>query len=88
MIPPEFRTSSSFHPAALAKPVSPGSGSGQERKATNNWTNNPVEMWSKEQVGAFDFGLRLGLCIVKILHSLQHFTSKIQIKKHLVGDVF
>ena len=59
MIPPEFRTSSSFHPAALAKPVSPGSGSGQERKATNNWTNNPVEMWSKEQVGAFDLGLRL-----------------------------
>ena len=54
MIPPEFRTSSSFHPPSLAKPVSPGSGSGQERKATNNWTNNPVEMWSKEQVSTFN----------------------------------
>ena len=81
MIPPEFRTSSSFHPAALAKPVSPGSGSGQERKATNNWTNNPVEMWSKEQVSTFDLGLML-----------QHSTLKIQIRKikikNFVGDIF
>ena len=88
MIPPEFRTSSSFHPAALAKPVSPGSGSGQERKATNNWTNNPVEMWSKEQVGAFDFGLRLGLCIVKILYVTTFYLKFIKKHLDLVGDVF
>ena len=52
VIPPEFRTAlrqshskSSFSPEQERH-------SAQERRAHNNWTNNPVELWSKEQVNS------------------------------------
>ena len=50
VIPAEFRTHTSVQQAA--KSVSPEQDrfSGLERKAYHNWSNNPVEMWSKEQV--------------------------------------
>ena len=47
VIPPEFRTS--FQSRDQPKSFSPEHDRGSDRK-THNWSNNPVEMWSKEQV--------------------------------------
>ena len=51
VIPAEFRTHS-VQPTAKSFSPEQDRFSGLERKAYHNWSSNPVEMWSKEQVRA------------------------------------
>merc|ERR1712062_66650 len=69
VIPAEFRTHTSVQQAA--KSVSPEQDrfSGLERKAYHNWSNNHVEMWSKEQVANWLLALSMEMYIPRFLDS-------------------
>jgi len=71
VIPPEFR--GTYQPP-LPRSFSPD----QERyssigdRKSHNWTNNPVEIWSKEQVGNWLLALSMEMYIPRFLDSSVH----------------
>jgi len=71
VIPPEFRGSyQPQHPRSFSPDQERFSNLG-ERKS-HNWTNNPVEMWSKEQVGNWLLALSMEMYIPRFIDSSVH----------------
>lgn len=71
VIPPEFR--GSYHPPQPRSfsPEQDKFPSMGDRKS-HNWTNNPVEMWSKEQVGNWLLALSMEMYIPRFIDSSIH----------------
>jgi len=71
VIPPEFRGSYlPPHPRSFSPDQERFSNSGDRK--SHNWTNNPVEMWSKEQVGNWLLALSMEMYIPRFIDSSVH----------------
>lgn len=68
VIPPEFRGSyQPHHPRSFSPDQDRFSNLGDRK--SHNWTNNPVEMWSKEQVGNWLLALSMEMYIPRFIDS-------------------
>jgi hypothetical protein len=71
VIPPEFRGSyQPHHPRSFSPDQERFSNLGDRK--SHNWTNNPVEMWSKEQVGNWLLALSMEMYIPRFIDSSIH----------------
>jgi len=71
VIPPEFRGSyQPQHPRSFSPDQERFSNLGDRK--SHNWTNNPVEMWSKEQVGNWLLALSMEMYIPRFIDSSVH----------------
>ena len=89
VIPPEFR-SHSVHSSKSSFSPEQDRFSAQERKTTyHNWSSNPVEMWSKEQVSSVLIipGFYLTLSLPQVANWLLALSMEMYIPRFLDSSV-
>ena len=69
VIPPEFRSHSIHTSKSSFSPEQDRFSAGERKTTYHNWSSNPVEMWSKEQVS-----LALSFLAISIANSSIQFT--------------